>query len=136
MTSPERAPRPALVRKPKAGWRQALGGRAFRQGHGAEWLAAAWLMLKGYQILGFRQTVRGVEIDILARQGRTLIAVEVKRRSTLIAAQAAVAPQQVERLRTAGEALLRQRPGLKGLMLRIDTVALAPRRFPRHRRGL
>ncbi|MGV3579531.1 YraN family protein [Brevundimonas sp.] len=128
--------RVALPAKPKAAWRQALGGQAFREGHGAEWLAAAYLMLKGYQILGFRLKTRGVEIDILARKGRTAVVVEVKRRATLDAALNAVHSQQLERLRAAGAALLRQRPSLAGLELRIDTVALAPKRIPRHRRNL
>lgn len=122
--------------RPKAGWRQALGGRAFREGHGAEWIAAAYLLLKGYQILGFRLKARGVEIDILARRSRTLVVVEVKRRATLDAALAAMDAVQRERLRQAGAALLRQRPSFAGLLLRIDTVALAPGRIPRHRRNL
>jgi len=129
-----RAPvRPAGV---KAAWRRVLGGRAFREGHGAEWIAAVWLMLKGYQLLGFRLKTRGVEIDILARRGSTLVVVEVKRRATLDAALTAFDTAQRERLRTAGGALLRQRPAFAGLRLRIDTVALAPGRFPRHRRDL
>lgn len=128
--------RAALTAKPKAAWRQASGGRAFREGHGAEWFAAAWLMLKGYQILGFRLKTRGVEIDILARQGKTAVVVEVKRRASLEAALNAVENQQLQRLREAGAALLRQRPSLAGLQLRIDTVALAPGRIPRHRRNL
>lgn len=128
--------RAALPSKPKAAWRQALGGQAFRDGHGAEWVAAAYLMLKGYQILGFRLKTRGVEIDILARRGKTVIVVEVKRRATLEAALNAVENQQLQRLRDAGAALLRQRPSFAGLELRIDTVALAPGRIPRHRRNL
>ncbi|WP_298158688.1 YraN family protein [Brevundimonas sp.] len=132
---PERV-RAVLPQKPRAAWRQALGRRAFREGHGAEWIAAAFLMLKGYQVLGFRLKTRGVEIDILARQGRTVVVVEVKRRATIEAALNAVESQQLERLRAAGAALLRQRPGLAGLRLRIDTVALAPGRVPRHRRNL
>lgn len=128
--------RAALPTKPKAAWRQALGGQAFREGHGAEWLAAAFLMLKGYQVLGFRLKTRGVEIDILARQGRTVVVVEVKHRATIEAALNAVDNRQLERLRAAGAALLRQRPSLAGFALRIDTVALAPGRVPRHRRNL
>ncbi|WP_426039423.1 YraN family protein [Brevundimonas sp. DC300-4] len=128
--------RAALPARPKAAWRQALGGQAFREGHGAEWLAAAFLMLKGYQVLGFRLKTKGVEIDILARQGKTAVVVEVKRRATIEAALNAVDPRQLERLRAAGAALLRQRPSLAGLALRIDTVALAPGRVPRHRRNL
>ncbi|MFC5344851.1 YraN family protein [Brevundimonas staleyi] len=125
-----------LPARPKAAWRQALGGQAFREGHGAEWIAAAWLMLKGYQILGFRLRTRGVEIDILARQGKTAVVVEVKHRTTIEAALSALDRIQLQRLRDAGAALLRQRPSLAGLQLRIDIVALAPGRIPRHRRNL
>ena len=123
-------------KRPKAGWRQALGGRARRQGHDGEWLAALWLMLKGYQVLAFRLKGRGGEIDILARRGRVLAVVEVKRRATLELALAALSANQYDRLLAAGRAVLRQRPSLAGHLLRIDMVALAPGRLPRHRRGV
>lgn len=128
-----KAPRAARV---KQGWRVGLGSRAHRTGHAAEWLAAGWLMLRGYQILGFRLKAAGVEIDILARRGRALAVVEVKRRHTMEAALAALTPAQYDRLLSAGRAVLRQRPSLAGHVLRIDTVALAPGRIPRHRRGV
>lgn len=132
----ERLPRPAPIRPPKAAWRQARGGAAFRNGHAAEWIAAAWLMAKGYQILGFRLKGRGGEIDLLARRGRVLAVVEVKRRATLDAAVLSLKPAQFERLRAAAEALRRNRAALQPLELRIDMVALAPGRFPRHLRGI
>lgn len=135
MKSP-RVAKPVTPRRPKAAWRMALGGQAFRDGHAAEWIAAAWLMAKGYRILGFRLKTPGAEIDILAQRGGILAVVEVKRRATVEAADAALQSRQLERLRLAGDKVLRQRPGLKGLLLRIDTVTLAPGRFPRHRRGL
>lgn len=93
-------------------------------------------MAKGYRILGFRLKAPGAEIDILAQRGRTLVVVEVKRRASADAADQALQADQRERLRLAGERVLRQRPGLKGLVLRVDTVTLSPGRFPRHRRGL
>ena len=123
-------------RRPKSGWRQALGGRSHREGHGAEWVAAGWLMLKGYQILAFRLKGRGGEIDILARRGRTLAVVEVKRRRTIETAILALGPEQHRRLAVAGAVVARSRPSLQGLNLRIDMVALAPGRFPRHLRGV
>lgn len=129
-----RPPSPAPL--PKAGWRQALGGRAHRQGHGAEWTAALWLMARGYQILAFRLKGRGGEIDILARRGAVLAVVEVKRRATLELALQALTAEQHRRLQAAGQAVLRGRPSLAGLGLRIDMVALAPGRFPRHVRGV
>lgn len=131
-----RVARPRTPPAIKADWRQAAGGRAFRDGHGAEWIAAAWLVLKGYRILGFRLKAPGAEIDILAQKGPTLAVVEVKRRRTPGEAHLALSADQRERLRLAGERLLRQRPGLRGLRLRLDIVTLASGRFPRHRRGL
>lgn len=128
-----RAPKVATT---KRDWRVGLGALSHRQGHRSEWLAAALLMLRGYQILGFRLKTRAGEIDILARRGKTLAVVEVKRRAALALALTALTPQQYDRLLSAGRAVLRQRPSLAGHVLRIDMVALAPRRFPRHRRGV
>ena len=127
---------PKVVKTPARGWRVGLGKLSHRLGHRSEWLAAALLMLKGYQILGFRLKTRAGEIDILARRGRILAVVEVKRRATMEQALAALRSDQYERLLAAGHAVLRQRPSLAGHLLRIDIVALAPRRFPRHRRGV
>ena len=125
-----RAPKPAA--RAKSAFRQTLGRRAHRQGHASEWVAALWLMAKGYQILGFRLTNRAGEIDILARRGKVLAVVEVKRRATLDLALSAITAEQHQRLLAAGRAVLHGRPSLAGHVLRIDIVALAPGRFPRH----
>ncbi len=117
-------------------WRRELGGRSRRHGRRAEVWAAAWLMLKGYQILGFRLKTGAGEIDILARRGRTLAIVEVKRRETPEAALDSLAPDQRSRLLRAGQALVQKRRSLAGLELRLDVVAFSPRRLPRHFRGL
>lgn len=121
---------------PPSSSRSLRGGRSRREGRGAEWIAALWLMAKGYQILGFRLRSRTGEIDILARRGQVLAVVEVKRRTTLEAALAALGPDQHRRLLSAGQAVLHGRPALKGFDLRIDLVALAPGRVPVHRRGV
>jgi len=120
----------------KRDWRVGLGSRSHQAGHASEWLAAALLMAKGYQILGFRLKTRAGEIDILARRGKILAVVEVKRRARMEAALTALTPDQFDRLLAAGRSVLRQRPSLAGHVLRIDMVALAPGRFPRHRRGV
>ena len=138
---PEARVPPTRVRAPKVprtkrGWRVALGAVSHRLGHRSEWVAAAWLMVRGYQVLGFRLKTRAGEIDILARRGKVLAVVEVKRRATLEAALTALGPDQYDRLLAAGRSVLRQRPSLAGHVLRIDMVALAPGRFPRHRRGV
>ncbi|MFW2341640.1 YraN family protein [Brevundimonas sp.] len=112
------------------------GRKAHSEGHAAEWTAAAWLMLKGYQILGFRLKTRHGELDILARKRSVLAAVEVKRRATLAAAIEALGPVQHGRLVRAATAVRKSRPGLRALTLRLDLIALAPGRLPRHIRGL
>lgn len=135
--SPEsRVRAPKFAARPKSAWRQALGSQSHRQGHGAEWIATLWLMGKGYQILGFRMRSRAGEIDILARRGRVLAVVEVKRRATMEAALNALTSDQHQRLLAAGRAVLHGRPSLAGLELRIDMVALAPGRVPRHVRAI
>jgi putative endonuclease len=132
----KRLPRLAPVPRPKAAWRQAKGGAAFKAGHAAEWVAAFWLMSRGYRILGFRLGSRAGEIDLLACRGAVLAVVEVKRRATIEAALVALKPAQFDRLVAAGQAIRRNRPALQRLDLRIDMVALAPWRFPRHLRGV
>lgn len=123
-------------RPPTAGWRRDRGGRARQDGRGAEWIAVLWLMLRGWRILGFRLKVAGAEIDILAARRGVLAVIEVKRRATLDAALLALTPAQHARLLAAGRAVLRGRPSLDGHVLRIDMVALAPRRLPRHLAGV
>lgn len=112
--------------------RAARGTAARLAGRRGEVLAACWLMAKGYRILGFRlRTVAG-EIDLLALRGRVLAVVEVKRRKSLIAALEAVHVEQRERLRRAGALVARSRSGLAGVSVRLDLLALAPGRLPRH----
>ena len=42
--------------------------RAFRRGHAAEYLAAAYLLCKGYRILAIRHRTSLGEIDLIARK--------------------------------------------------------------------
>jgi putative endonuclease len=95
-------------------------------------LCALWLMAKGYRILGFRFRTPLGEIDILARKGPVVAVVEVKRRTTLEAALQAVSWRQRHRLRRAAESLAARRPDLAGAAIRLDLIALAPGRRPRH----
>jgi len=112
--------------------RVARGAAARLSGRRGEVLAAVLLMLKGYRILGFRLKTPQGEIDILALRGGVLAVVEVKRRTSLLAALEAVTVDQRERLRRAGANLAARRPRLKGAAVRLDLVALAPGRLPVH----
>lgn len=120
----------------KGSRRQQSGRRAYRDGHRSEWIAALYLMAKGYQILGFRLKTPQAEIDLLARRGASLVVIEVKRRQNIDLAELSLAPDQRERLMKAGYQLCRSRPSLSRLTPRLDLIALSPRRFPRHVRGL
>jgi len=112
--------------------RIARGAAARLSGRRSEAWAAAWLMAKGYRILGFRLKTPQAEIDLLAKKGGVLAVVEVKSRTDIETALEAVSFDQRERLRRAGRALAARRPGLQGAAVRLDLVALAPGRFPRH----
>jgi len=112
--------------------RRLRGGAARRSGRRAEVVAALWLMAKGYRILGFRLRTPQGEIDLLARRGGVLAVVEVKIRASLAAALEAVSTDQRERLRRAGAGLAARRKSLAGAHVRLDLVALAPGRWPRH----
>jgi putative endonuclease len=112
--------------------RRARGAAARLSGRRGEVLAALWLMAKGYSILGFRLRTPHGEIDLVARRGRVLAAVEVKARTTLEAALEAVSASQRQRLRRAIRALAARRRGLENSVVRLDLMALAPGRFPRH----
>ena len=112
--------------------RSQRGGLARLSGRRGEVLAALLLMLKGYRILGFRLASPQGEIDLLALRGGVLAVIEVKRRTTLEAALEAVRPDQRLRLRRAAAAVAAGRPALKGLTVRLDLIALAPGRAPRH----
>ena len=111
------------------------GAVARRTGRSAELVAALWLMAKGYRILGLRLRTPQAEIDLLAKRGRVLAVVEVKRRATAAEAVLAVTPAQRERLIRAARALASRRRGLSSLQVRLDLFALAPGARPRHIAG-
>jgi putative endonuclease len=115
-----------------SGVRSARGTASRLAGRRAEVLAAVWLMAKGYRILGFRLKTRQAEIDLLALRGQTLAVVEVKRRASLLIAMETVTFDQRERLRRAGAAVAASRPALAGATVRLDLIALAPGKLPRH----
>lgn len=74
-----------------------------RAGALAERLTAIYLQLHGIDVLGRDVCCAGVQVDLVGRQGRRLLLVEVKLRrpgAALVAAQA-LGPRQRRRLRRA-----------------------------------
>ena len=103
-----------------------------RSGRFAELLAAAALVAKGYRILGRNVRTRAGEIDIIAVRGNRLAFVEVKRRLTSEAAEAAVSGHQADRIRSAADYWLARRPRYHAHEQGYDLMLLLPRRWPRH----
>lgn len=103
-----------------------------RRGHRAEALAALWLRLRGYRLIHRRYRGLGGEIDLVARRGPLLIAVEVKARPTAAACLAAVTPRQQRRIAAAATELLARDRRFLGCSVRFDVIAICPRRWPVH----
>lgn len=105
---------------------------AYRRGHAAEYLAAAWLLLKGYRLLARRWKSPYGEIDLIARRGKTLTFVEVKTRKTMGEALEAVTPHQRRRIAQAASAYLQQIRDASVFSCRFDVVAYVPPLRLRH----
>lgn len=97
-----------------------------RSGQRAEWFAAACLMLRGYRILYLRYKTPVGEIDLIARRGRRIAFVEVKRRNTLDEALRAVTPTLRQRVTRAAELWRRRHAPHHAGDIGFDVVALVP----------
>lgn len=89
--------------------------------------ARAFLTGKGIKVLEMNYRRPTGEIDIIARQGRTVLFVEVKRRSSLRYGRPAEAVDRAKQghiLRTA--ALYLQEKGLSDAPVRFDVVEVMP----------
>lgn len=94
--------------------------------------AAAWLLrLKGYTILERRFKTYVGEIDLIAKRGRTLIAVEVKYRETLALAAESITPSQRRRIvRALGSFCQHTRFRVENI--RFDAILFSPYKWPMH----
>lgn len=103
-----------------------------RRGHLSEYVAAALLMAKGYRILARRfQTTNG-EIDLVACRRRHIAFVEVKRRPTFAACEAAITPRQRHRIRRAADLWLARNARFRNHDITFDLIFVARRSWPRH----
>ncbi len=105
--------------------------QAERRGRKGETLAAVWLFLQGWRVLGRRvKTPRG-EIDLIVRRWGTVAFIEVKWRKTAEQRDIAIDQYRLRRVAAAAEAAA-QRYVRPGDDWRIDVMLLAPRHLPRH----
>ena len=109
--------------------------RAYRWGIHAEQLAGWYLRAKGYRILAGRSRNPLGEIDILARRGNTLAAVEVKARKTFEQCEESIAPWKQQRIARAMEMWLASASmvaGWQNYAIRFDVIWITPWHWPRH----
>lgn len=104
--------------------------RAYNRGRLAERLAAWWLRLKGYRLLGRNLDLNVGEIDLIMCRGDILAVIEVKHRATFASGMAAISNHQRQRIERATLSFLSRRPELTNLAVRFDVVVLSP--WPRH----
>lgn len=96
-------------------------------GRRAEVLAALWLRLKGYRVLNRRFRAPTGEIDLIAKRGALIIAVEVKARRTLDQVLNGVTPRQRARIGETMDIWLRgpgRRTTTETFDVRFDVIGL------------
>ena len=103
---------------------------AERRGRRAETIAAWYLRLKGWRILGQRIRTPVGEVDLIARRGGTTAFVEVKARATGADLAFAIDEFRLRRVAAAASALTAKYAGQGDV--RIDVILVAPGRLPRH----
>ncbi len=94
------------------------------KGYLGEEAAAEYLLRLGYEILERNYTVRGGEIDIIAKDGKTLVFAEVKmRKGTQSGAAEAVDSTKLSRIiRSAQRYIFEKSDAADGLAMRFDCI--------------
>ena len=106
--------------------------RSQRHGILAEYLALAFLTLKGYRFVTSRYKTKLGEIDLIVRRGRTLVFVEVKARRTHDIAAYAVHAKNQSRVVQASQLFLMAHPAYQEYQVRFDVVLVAWYSRPHH----
>ena len=106
--------------------------RRNRSGAWGEILAAAFLMAKGYRILERRFSCPAGEIDLIARRGKRIAFIEVKKRASLAAAHASIGAAQANRIANAADTWLSRHPQHQASDIGFDIIFVVPGRVPQH----
>ncbi len=104
-----------------------------QSGSVAEFMARCYIRLKGYRIITKNYiTGKGThagEIDFIAIKGKTLVFVEVKKRSSIENAVYAIKPNQQQRICKAAQSFVAKNPQYQSYDIRFDAILIA---FPCH----
>lgn len=99
--------------------------RAEYSGRLAEWIAMAWLTLKGYRILGHRQRTPSGELDLVCLKSNSVVIVEVKRRKTVLDGKQSVPEHSWRRIARGADLWLASRGDLYHRDRRYDLFIVA-----------
>lgn len=109
-----------------------LRRRAERRGHLAEYLAAFYLLAKGYRLVALRYRTKAGEIDLIVRKGDLAVFIEVKARAGEQEGVDAVSYTAQRRIKAASDIWLSRQRNASRLSTRYDVMVVLPRRLPRH----
>ena len=91
----------------------------------AEYLAALFLLTKGYMPKTVRYKTKVGEIDLIVQKGRLLVFIEVKYRKDNNDALEAVTQKTKDRISKAAKLYLQKNPQYQNLELRFDVVSVS-----------
>lgn len=106
--------------------------KAYRLGFLAEWIAAGFLLMKGYRILALRYSAHSGEIDIIAMRRDIVVFVEVKARAHREAGLMAISQEKQRRFARAVHHWVGRNPWSMNRTLRCDAIIVLPMRLPYH----
>jgi putative endonuclease len=106
--------------------------KAYRLGFLAEWIAAGFLLIKGYRILALRYAAHSGEIDIIAMRRDIVVFVEVKARAHREAGLMAISQEKQRRFARAVHHWIGRNPWSMSRTLRCDAIIVLPMRLPYH----
>ena len=104
--------------------------KAYRLGFLAEWIAAGFLLIKGYRILALRYSAHSGEIDIIAMRRDVVAFVEVKARAHREAGLMAISQEKQRRFARAVHHWVGRNPWSMNRTLRCDAIIVLPMRLP------
>jgi putative endonuclease len=106
--------------------------RAERRGRAAEFVAAVFMVMKGYRPLAWRlKTSRG-EIDLIMKSGRSIVFIEVKTRAEIDPALASVTRFKAQRMLDAARFWISHNTADLDADYRFDILVLSAYHWPRH----
>lgn len=118
-------------------WLQQLNLKnSYVSGKFAEFIAKCYLGLLGYFVIASRYSVgRGLsagEVDIIAKRGKTIVFIEVKKRATLPLAMESIFSRQQARIYNSAEVFIAKHPKYASFDCRFDAICFNKYYFFRH----